>query len=96
MLVIYESQYYFDNGILKRRSISGGYEQFEVPCAAMLQVSSLICDHQLDHQIMDVDEQEGTITLELHYSKQDREAIHQIEDIIADNSEEGDDEDDEE
>jgi ribosomal protein S8 len=69
-------------------------EQFEVPSAAMLQVSSLICDHQLDHHIMDVDEQEGRITLELHYSKQDREVIHQIEDIIADNSEEGDDEDD--
>lgn len=69
-------------------------EQFEVPGAAMLQVSSLICDHQLDHHIMDVDDQEEKITLELRYSKQEREVIHQIEDIIADNSEEGDDDED--
>ncbi|UYQ92828.1 hypothetical protein MKQ68_22365 [Chitinophaga horti] len=76
-------------------------EQFEVPGAAMVQVSSLICTHELDHHIMEVDEEDETITLELHYSKQDREVIHQIQDIISANSEEDeeeeedDDEDDE-
>lgn len=74
-------------------------EQFDVPSAAMLQVSSLICDYQLDHHIMDVNESEGTFTLELQYLRQDREVIHQIEDIIDDHREdddhEGDDEEDE-
>jgi hypothetical protein len=68
-------------------------EQFDVPSAVMLEVCGLICEHDLHHAIMEVDEDADTITLELQYSKQDREAIHQIEDLIADNT---DDEDDDE
>jgi hypothetical protein len=67
-------------------------EQFDVPSSIMLEVCGLICEHELHHAIMEVDEDADTISLEIQYSKQDREVIHQIEDLIADNSEEEEDE----
>ena len=67
---------------------------FDIPANIMLDVCSLICEHELEHTIMEVDEDEDTISIELQYSKQDRKVIHKIEDMIADNSEE-DDEDEE-
>lgn len=66
-------------------------EQFEVPASVMLQVSSLICEHELPHEIIEVDEDDDTITLELQYSRQERSVIHIIEDLIADSSDEEDD-----
>lgn len=69
-------------------------KEFHVPSAAMLEVCGLICEHDLHHTIMEVDEDADTITLELQYTKQGREVIHQIEDLIADNTD--DEEDDEE
>jgi hypothetical protein len=70
-------------------------EQFDVPSGIMLEVCGLICEHELHHAIMEVDEDADTISLEIQYSKQDREVIHQIEDLIADNSEDDDEDDDE-
>ena len=65
-------------------------EQFDVPSNIMVEVCGLICEHELHHTIMEVDEDADTISLEIEYSKQDREVIHQIEDLIADNSEDDD------
>jgi hypothetical protein len=70
-------------------------EQFDVPSGIMLEVCGLICEHDLHHVIMEVDEDADTISLEIQYSKQDREVIHQIEDLIADNSEEDEEDGDE-
>ncbi|WP_343673482.1 hypothetical protein [Chitinophaga sp.] len=68
---------------------------FGIPANIMLDVCSLICEHELEHTIMEVDKDEDTISLELQYSKQDRKVIHKIEDMIADNSHEEDDDEDE-
>lgn len=68
---------------------------FDIPANIMLDVCSLICEHELEHNIMEVDEDEDTISLELQYSKQDRKVIHKIEDMIADNSDEEGDDDEE-
>ena len=65
-------------------------EQFDVPSGIMLEVCGLICEHELHHVITEVDEDADTISFEIEYSKQDREVIHQIEDLIADNSEDDD------
>lgn len=67
-------------------------QQFDIPSHIMLEVCGLICTHELEHTIIEVDEDADTISIELQYSKQDRDIIHQIEDLIADNSD--DDEDD--
>ena len=69
---------------------------FDIPANIMLDVCSLICEHELEHAIMEVDKGEDTISLELQYSKQDRKVIHKIEDMIADNSDEEDDDDQDE
>lgn len=71
-------------------------EQFDVPSSIMVEVCGLICEHELYHTITEVDEDTDTISLEIEYSKQDREVIHQIEDLIADNSDDEDEEDDDE
>jgi hypothetical protein len=70
-------------------------EQFDVPSGIMLEVCGLICEHDLHHVIAEVDEEADTISLEIEYSKHDREVIHQIEDLIADNSDDEDEDDDE-
>jgi hypothetical protein len=70
-------------------------EQFDVPASIMLKVSDLICGNQLTHEIIEVDEDADTITLELEYTKQERDVIHQIEDLIADNSDDEEEEEDE-
>jgi hypothetical protein len=71
-------------------------EQFDVPSSIMVEVCGLICEHELHHTITEVDEDADTISLEIEYSKQDRDVIHQIEDLIADNSDDEDGEDDDE
>lgn len=70
-------------------------EQFDVPSSIMVEVCGLICEHELYHTIREVNEDADTISLEIEYSKQDRDVIHQIEDLIADNSDDEDGEDDE-
>ncbi|OMP74621.1 hypothetical protein [[Flexibacter] sp. ATCC 35208] len=71
-------------------------QQFDIPSNIMLEVCNLICEHELEHIITEVDEDEDIISLELQYSKQDRKVIHKIEDMIADNSDEEDEDEDEE
>jgi hypothetical protein len=70
-------------------------EQFDVPSSIMVEVFGLICERELYHIITAVDADADTISLEIEYSKQDREVIHQIEDLIADNSEDDDDDEEE-
>lgn len=68
-------------------------EEFHIPGDAMVQVSSIICEKGLHHVITEVDEDEEIITVELEYIKDDREVIHEIEDLIYDYM--NDDDDDE-
>jgi hypothetical protein len=67
-------------------------EEFYVPIDAMVEVCGIVCEHNLTHVILEVDEAEDVITLELEYSKEEREIIHKIEDIIDDYSPSDDDE----
>lgn len=84
---------FFDSGNFVEKSFMTKLTRqvFDIPSNIMLYVCSLICEHELEHTIMEVDEDEDTISLELQYSKQDRKVIHKIEDMIADNSDEEDD-----
>ena len=71
-------------------------EEFQVPIDAMVEVANVVCEHNLHHVITEVDDYEEIITLQLEYSKEEREIIHQIEDLIDDYSPSDDDEEDEE
>ncbi|WP_315816122.1 hypothetical protein [Paraflavitalea speifideaquila] len=71
-------------------------EEFQVPIDAMVEVSSVKCEHNLHHIILEVDEYEEIITMQLEYSKEEREVIHKIEDAIDDYSQSDDDDEEEE
>lgn len=56
----------------------------EVPLAVLIEVSNIILDRDLTHEITATDETEETITLEVSYEKDERESIHEIEDLVED------------
>ena len=66
-----------------------------VPSSVIVDVASVLLEHDLQHQIVETDDEEDTITLELEYEREQRDVIHQIEDLIND-YEEGEDDDEEE
>lgn len=73
-------------------------KELHVPAVAMMAVANVLSEHELVATITDSDDEDQTITLEVQYEKADRAAIHEIEDIIEEHTEDADedDEDDEE
>ncbi len=71
-------------------------KELNVPVGAMLDVSDVLIQNQITHEIVGTDADEETITLELQYDKDDRDAIHEIEDLIADYVEDEESEEDDE
>jgi len=69
-------------------------KELHVPAVAMMEVASVLSEHELTATITGSDDEDETITLEVQYEKSERGAIHEIEDIIEEHS--SDDEDDEE
>lgn len=71
-------------------------EEIVVPQGAFAAVAGVITEHDLDHQITDSDDSEGeeSITISVSYSKDERDAFHQIEDIISEYEHRDRDEDD--
>lgn len=69
--------------------------EFEVPMEALMEVADLLIEHELPHHISATDEENDMITISVEYEKDDREVIHEIEDIIDDYSDEDDDDDEE-
>jgi hypothetical protein len=67
-----------------------------VPQEIIVEVAGIICNNQLTHEIIEADDEEDIIILEVQYTKKERDAIHEIEDLIADNVDEEDDEEDDE
>ncbi len=71
-------------------------EELEVPVSAMPEVVDLLMENELDNSLTGTDEDHDFIYLEVSYDKDDddqKAAIHEIEDIIAD-YEDDDEEDD--
>ena len=69
-------------------------EELEVPLGALIEVAAILIENGISNEIIDTDEDEDSITLEVNYSKDEREIIHQVKNIISDYEE--DDDDDEE
>lgn len=61
-------------------------KELNVPTDAMFAVAEIIADNEIDHTIVGVDQDEETITIEVQYSKGDREFIHEMENIIEDHT----------
>jgi hypothetical protein len=64
-------------------------QEITVPTGALIEVADILIDQEIPHHITETDEDEDTITLEIEYDKEQREAVHAIEDIISDYEEDG-------
>lgn len=70
--------------------------ELEVPVGAMPEVVDLLMENELDNSLTGTDEDHDFICLEVSYDKDDddqKAAIHEIEDIIADYNDDDDEED---
>ena len=47
----------------------------------------IIIEHELKHEIIAADESAETVTLTLTYDKNERDIVHQIEDLVEDHKE---------
>jgi hypothetical protein len=71
-------------------------KKLTVPQEIIVEVASIFCNNQLTHEIIEADDEEDIIILEVQYTKKERDAIHEIEDLIADSVDGDDDEEDDE
>jgi hypothetical protein len=67
-----------------------------IPAGVIAQVSDVIIENEITHTIVGADTDEDTITLEVQFTKDEREIIHEIEDIVSDYEEQADEEQDDE
>ena len=67
-----------------------------IPTGVIAQVSDVIIENEITHQIIGADTDEDTITLEVQFAKDEREIIHEIEDIVSDYEEQAEEEQDDE
>lgn len=74
-------------------------KEFEVSADIIAEVANIVTSNDLENRITDVDEDETVVFLEVRYDKEEedqRNAIHEIDDAIADYDEEDDDDNDNE
>lgn len=70
-------------------------KELEVPVGAMPEVVDILMENDLENSLTGTDEDHEVIFLEVSYDKDDddqRDAVHEIEDIIADHEDDDDDE----
>ena len=58
-------------------------KEFEMPVSALIEVADILIENELHHNIIATDEENESVTIEIEYEKEDRDAIHQIQDIIS-------------
>ena len=63
-----------------------------IPAGVIAQVSEVIIENEITHTIVGADTDEDTITLEIQFTKDEREIIHEIEDIISNYEEQAEEE----
>ncbi|OMP79988.1 hypothetical protein [[Flexibacter] sp. ATCC 35208] len=70
--------------------------ELQVPVAVLIRVADVLLENDITNSITGTDEDEGHITIEVEYEKEQREAIHEAEDIISDYHEDEEEDDDDE
>ena len=68
--------------------------ELQVPVDVLIRVADVLLENDITNRITGTDEDEGHITIEVEYEKEQREAIHEAEDIISDYHENEEDEED--
>lgn len=70
-------------------------KELNVPVAAIIEVANVLLENEIINDIVGTEPYKDELIIEVQYDKEQREIIHQVEDIIAD-YEESDDEEEEE
>ena len=69
-------------------------KEIVVPAGVLVKVAELLLENDISNEIIATDEEEDTLTIEVSYSKEERDIIHEAEDLISEFEEEADNEDD--
>ena len=69
--------------------------ELSVPAGAIVEVADVLLENEISNQIIGTDADEDTVILEVQYEKEQREVIHEVEDIIAEYEEAQDQEENE-
>lgn len=64
-------------------------QEITVPAGALIDVADILIEEDIYHRFTATDEDGDTITLEIEYEKEQRDAVHAIEDIISDYEQDG-------
>jgi len=70
-------------------------KEVEVPVGILMEVADLLIENELSHEIIGTDAENNCLTLEIAYEKDERDTIHEIENLIDDYEVEDDDEEEE-
>lgn len=70
-------------------------KELNVPTAVIVEVADLLLDNEITNDIVGTDPDNDELIIEVEYEKEQREIIHQIEDVIADFEESEEDEESE-
>ena len=65
-------------------------KELEVPLGALIEVSGILIENGISNEITGTDEDEETVTLEVSFTKEERDIIHEVEDLISDFDPDGD------
>ncbi|BAV07395.1 hypothetical protein SAMN05421788_109250 [Filimonas lacunae] len=68
--------------------------ELQVPVNVLIRVADVLLENEITNSITGTDEEDGHITIEVEYEKEQRNAIHEAEDIICDYHENEEDEED--
>jgi hypothetical protein len=67
-------------------------KELNVPTAVIVEVADLLLDNEITNDIVGTDPDNDELIIEVEYEKEQRDIIHQIEDVIADFEESEDEE----
>ena len=65
-------------------------KELEVPLGALIEVSDILIENGITAEITGTNEDEDTLTLEVSFTKEERDIIHEVEDLISDFDPDGD------
>jgi hypothetical protein len=68
-------------------------KELDIPVGLLLEVADILIENEISHEITGTDAENDCITLEVAYDKEQRDTIHEIEDLIDDYEEEDEDDD---
>ena len=69
-------------------------KELHVPTGAIIKVADVLLENEITNEIIGTEPDEDAVILEVQYDKEQREVIHEVEDIISDFLEEAEQDDD--